>query len=99
MKNHKHTINGDWDQTIMGNTQITTTKECNLTTHGNFGTFSALNSSMKVGGKLEFGVAGLCTYKVGETLAIDSGKLMTIKTGSENIEIDSGDDIHLNKSK
>ena len=94
-KNHKHTINGDWDQTILGNTQITTTKECNLTTHGNFGTFSALNSSMKVGGKLEFGVAGLCTYKVGETLAIDSVGLLTVVSAA-NVEV-TGAEIHLNK--
>jgi|SaaInlV_150m_DNA_3_1039698.scaffolds.fasta_scaffold01095_6 hypothetical protein len=99
IENHKHTINGDWDQAIMGNTQITTTKECNLTTWGNFGTFSGLNSSMKVAGKLEIDAKGLCTYIIGETLAISSGKLMTINTGSENIEIDSGDVIHLNKSK
>ena len=99
IENHKHTINGNWDQTIMGNTQITTTKECNLTTHGNFGTFSGLNSSMKVAGKLEIDAKGLCTYTIGETLAISSGKLMTINTESENIEIDSGDVIHLNKSK
>jgi hypothetical protein len=82
-KNHKHTINGNWDQTIMGNTQITTTKECNLTTHGNFGTFSAENSSIKVGLKLQ----------------VDSGELMTIKTATENIELLSGGDIHLNKDK
>lgn len=93
--NHKHTINGDWDQTILGNTQITTTKECNITTHGNFGTFSALNSSMKVGGKLEIGVAGLCTYKVGETLAIDSVGLLTV-VSIANVEV-TGAKIHLNK--
>jgi len=81
--NHKHTINGDWDQTIMGKSQMTITKDCNLTTHANFGIFSALDSSIKAGTKLQ----------------VESGKIMTIKTATENIEITSGDDgaIHLNK--
>jgi hypothetical protein len=99
MKNHKHTINGDWDQTILGNTGINNSYDYKLTIMGNYGTYTVGNTSLKVSGNLEFDIAGKNTYVVGTTLAISSGKLMTIKTGSENIEIDSGKHIHLNKSK
>jgi len=81
--NHKHTVNGDWDQTIKGHTHIATTKNYNLTTHGNFGTLTAENASMKVGLKLQ----------------VESGERMAIETATEDIKITSGGNIHLNKDK
>lgn len=94
-EDHKHTINGDWDQTILGNTGIMNSKNFNITAMGNFGIYVTENGSLKVSGGLEFDITGNNTYTVHGTLAVDATGLLTI-VSADNVEV-TGAQIHLNK--
>jgi len=84
IKNHKHTINGNWDQSIMSNTNILTMYDYFNTVVGNYGLYANSNASIKAGA----------------TLTVRSGQWIQVKTETENIYINSGDEgsqnIHLN---
>jgi hypothetical protein len=87
--NHIHTINGNWDQTVLKNTNITTSENFNITAHGTFGTFSGKASSMKAVEGMQLNSNGLLYLEgTGANVQIKSPGDIAIE--SDNITMNTG---------